>query len=189
MPSVDEQFVVAWALKQLLDRITKTGVQGNLRDQANDYFRALAEEDGDLGHDVTINGVKVGRCTFSTKGGEPAHVKRSIGIHDADRVLADDNPDFAEWLTRRVNNQLFDYAIQYAEETGDLLDGMTLIEEEVPEVPVTVSPTFTPNSVRAERVAEALGTDVGGLLMHAGELLAGPQLLSDGTRLELPEQR
>lgn len=186
MPSVDEQFAVAWALKQLLDRITKTGVQGNLRDQANEYFKELCDEDGKLGHDVCVNGVKVGRCTFSVKKGEPARTKRSIGIHDADKVLADDNPDFAEWLKRRVSNQLFDYAIQYTEETGDLLDGMTVIEEEVPQTPDSVAPNFTPSSISAEKVAEALGTDVGGLLMHAGELLAGPQLLSDGTRLELP---
>ena len=184
---IDEQFAVAWSLKQLLDRITKTGVMGNLRDQANDYFKELSEADGELGHDVCINGKKVGRCTFSVKAGEPARTKQTIGIHDPEKLLADDNPDFAEWLKQKVNNQLFDYAVQYAEETGDLLDGMTLIKDEIPQTPDTIAANFTPSSISAEKVADALGTDVAGLLWHAGELLAGPQLLSDGTRLALPE--
>lgn len=187
MASLDEQFAVAWALKLLLDRVTKNGVMGNLRDQANAYFKMLSEQDGKLGHDIEIGGQKVGRYTFSRKKGEPARTKQTIAVYDATKMLADDNPDFEAWLKQKINNQLMDYAVQYATETGDLLDGMAVVTEDVPATPDTIAANGTPGGITAEKVAEALGTDEAGLLVHAAELLAGPQLLADGTRLALPE--
>ena len=185
--AIDQQFAIACALKLLLDRATKNGVMGNLREQVNTYFRSLSELDGELGHDILIGDKKVGRFTFGVKKGEPARTKRTIAVYDVSAMLADDNPDFAEWLKGKVNNQLIDYAVQYATETGDLLDGMTVIEDETPATPDVISPNGTPNGITAQKVAEALGTDEAGLLIHAAELLAGPQLLSDGTRVALPE--
>ena len=157
MADIVEQFAAAWALKQLVDKATKTGVKGNLRDQVNTYYRSLYQADGDRGHDILVNGEKVGRYTFPETKGEEGYTRQTIAIYDYDALLADDNPDFAAWLKRKIHNQLFDLAKEYAAETGDLLDGMTVIEEEVPEVPATVSPNGRPGSIKPEVVAEAFG--------------------------------
>ena len=157
MTDIVEQFAAAWALKQLLDKATKTGVKGNLRDQVNTYYRMLYEADGKKGHDILIGDDKVGRYTFSETKGEAAYTKQKVNIYDFEKVLADDNEDFKEWVAKRINNMMFDLAIQYAEETGDLLDGMAVTTEEIPEVPATISANGKPNSITPEKVAEALG--------------------------------
>ena len=157
MDNVVEQFAAVWALKQLCEKATKPGITGNLRDQVNSYYRMLYEADGKKGHDILVGGEKVGRYTFKETKGEPARTEQKVCIYDYDRVLADDNEDFKEWAAKRIHNMMFDLAVQYAEETGDLLDGMSVVTEEIPEVPSTIATSGAPNSVKPEKVAEALG--------------------------------
>ena len=175
MADVVEQFAAAWALKQLVDKAVKTGVKGNLRDQLNTHFRTLYELDGMRGHDMFVNGEKVGRYTFSKREGEPARTERVVTAYDYEAILADDNEDFAEWLKRHIRNHIGELAERYVRETGDLLDGVSVVENEIPETPAVVSQNGTPGGIKAERVAEALGP---ALNEGMGELIAG--LLGEG---------
>lgn len=170
MPSIEEEFAAAWALKQLVDKAVKTGVRGNLRDHLNDYYRMLYEADGERGHDILVNGQKVGRYTFAMTEGKPARTERVVKAYDYDAILADDNEDFAEWLRKYIGNHIGELAEKYVTETGDVLDGVTVVETEVPETPATVAANGTPGGIRAEKVAEAFGP---ALNEGIGSLIAG----------------
>ena len=176
MDNAVEQFAAVWALKQLCEKATKPGVAGNLRDQVNSYYRMLYEADGKKGHDIIVGGEKVGRYTFKETKGEPARTEDKVVIYDFDKVLADDNEDFKEWAAKRIHNMMFDLAIQYATETGDLLDGMTVTTEEIPEVPSTIATSGAPNSVKAEKVMDAFGMRLGeSMSMTVAGLLASAE--------------
>lgn len=170
MPNVVDEFAAAWALKQLVDKATKTGVRGNLRDQVNDYYRTLYELDGKRGHDIIVNGEKVGRYTFDEKKGEPARIERTVTAYDYDAILADDNDDFAEWLSAYIKMHIGELAERYVRETGDTLDGVMVTEDEVPEVPASVAANGKPGGFRADKVAEAFGP---ALQEGMGDLIAG----------------
>lgn len=170
MPSVVEEFAAAWALKQLVDKATKTGVRGNLRDQVNEHYRMLYELDGMRGHDIIVNGEKVGRYTFAEKKGEPARIERTVTAYDYDAILADDNEDFAEWLSGYIKMHIGELAERYVRETGDVLDGVMVTEDEVPEVPASVEANGKPGGFRADKVAEAFGPALG---EGMGDLIAG----------------
>lgn len=170
MPSVVEEFAAAWALKQLVDKATKTGVRGNLRDQVNEHYRMLYELDGKRGHDIVVNGEKVGRYTFAEKKGDPAHTERTVTAYDYDAILADDNEDFAEWLSAYIKKHIGELAERYVRETGDTLDGVMVTEDEVPEVPASVEANGKPGGFRADKVAEAFGPALG---EGMGDLIAG----------------
>lgn len=170
MPSVVEEFAAAWALKQLVDKATKTGVRGNLRDQVNEHYRMLYELDGKRGHDIVVNGEKVGRYTFAEKKGDPAHTERTVTAYDYDAILADDNEDFAEWLSAYIKKHIGELAERYVRETGDTLDGVMVTEDEVPEVPASVAANGKPSGFRADKVAEAFGPALG---EGMGDLIAG----------------
>jgi len=170
MPNVVDEFAAAWALKQLVDKATKTGVTGNLRDQVNDYYRTLYQLDGKRGHDIVVNGEKVGRYTFDEKKGEPARIERTVTAYDYDAILADDNEDFAEWLSAYIKMHIGELAERYVRETGDVLDGVMVTEDEVPEVPASVAANGKPGGFRADKVAEAFGPALG---EGMGDLIAG----------------
>lgn len=170
MPSVVEEFAAAWALKQLVDKATKTGVRGNLRDQVNEHYRMLYELDGKRGHDIVVNGKKVGRYTFAEKKGEPARIERTVTAYDYDAILADDNEDFAAWLSDYIKMHIGELAERYVRETGDVLDGVMVTEDEVPEVPASVEANGKPGGFRADKVAEAFGPALG---EGMGDLIAG----------------
>lgn len=157
MPDVVEEFAAAWALKQLVDKAVKTGVEGNLRDQVNRHYRMLYDLDGKRGHDIVVNGEKVGRFTFAEKKGEPARTEQVVTAYDYSAILADDNEDFAEWLSDYIKLHIGELAERYVRETGDMLDGVMVSEEEVPEVPATVATNGTPGGIRPDRVAAAFG--------------------------------
>lgn len=170
MPSVVEEFAAAWALKQLVDKATKTGVRGNLRDQVNEHYHMLYELDGMRGHDIIVNGEKVGRYTFAEKKGEPARIERTVTAYDYDAILADDNEDFAAWLSDYIKMHIGELAERYVRETGDTLDGVMVTEDEVPEVPASVEANGKPGGFRADKVAEAFGPAIG---EGMGDLIAG----------------
>jgi len=152
-----EQFAAAWALKQLVDKAVKTGVSGNLRDQVNDHYRRLYELDGERGHDLMVNGEKVGRYTFAERKGEAARTERTVRAFDYAAILADENEDFRAYCERYLRNHIGELAEQYVRETGDMLDGVSVVDEEVPATPATVAANGTPSGITPQRVADAMG--------------------------------
>ena len=75
---------------------------------------------------------------------------------DMAALRADRSEDFNEWLTRHINAHLDELAVQYAQETGELLDGMEYVSETIPATPDSIKPNGTLR-VRPEKVAAALG--------------------------------
>lgn len=153
-------------LKKQVDRELR-----RVRPDVERHFRERMESgetngQGRPSYGYWVDGDKLASFWFQARKGEPAHVERTIGIHDYDALLADDNPDFAAWLKRKIHNQLFDLAKEYATETGDLLDGMCVIEEEVPEVPTTYDGfRFRTNERKlAQRIGPQLPSVVAGLI-------------------------
>jgi hypothetical protein len=71
--------------------------------------------------------------------------------YDWDAALADDNPDFAEWLAKRIRNKIGELAEQYVTETGDVLDGVAVEERVTPAEPAGPERfNFRPNARRIE---------------------------------------
>lgn len=170
-------FYVAWACKQMLEKALKPGVEGNLRGVVNRQFRELYEQDNMRRHDVELYGVNVGAYTFSQSRAVPAHDELRVVAYDYERILNDDNPDFAEWLKDHVRNHIGELAESYVRETGDSVDGVDVHWEHVAETPSAVKEYGDPKGVTPEKVAEAMGTDPVGLLEVATRLLSGTQAL------------
>lgn len=147
-------FCVAWALKERLDAATKKG--STLRNLMDDKYRELYEADGETGHDVTLMGHKVGRYTFPTRKGKKGRTTIKAVAYDFDAILADDNDDFAEWLSSYVKSHIGELAERYVTETGDVLDGVHLVTETEPDTPSVVASEGNPYGISYDRITEAL---------------------------------
>lgn len=147
-------FCVAWALKERLNAATKKG--SPLRKLMDERYRELYEADGETGHDVHVMGQKVGRYTFPTTKGTPERTVTKAMAYDHDAILADDNDDFAEWLASYVKSHIGELAERYVTETGDILDGVSVITETEPATPSVVSSEGNPYGISYDRITEAL---------------------------------
>lgn len=147
-------FCVAWALKERLNAATKKG--SPLRKLMDEKYRELYEVDGETGHDVYVMGQKVGRYTFPTTKGTPERTVTKAMAYDHDAILADDNEDFAEWLKSYVRLHIGELAEKYVTETGDILDGVSVITETEPAKPSVISSEGNPYGISYDRIAEAL---------------------------------
>ena len=79
---------------------------------------------------------------------------------DVDALRADDSDEFNAWLDGWITAHIEELAVQYAQETGDLLDGMAVVTREVPATPAGIRPNGTLR-VDGAKVAEALGANLG----------------------------
>lgn len=147
-------FCVAWALKERLNAATKKG--SRLRRLMDERYRELYEADGETGHDVHVMGQKVGRYTFPTTNETPERTVTRAMAYDHDAILADDNEDFAEWLKAYVRLHIGELAERYVTETGDILDGVSVITETEPATPSVVSSEGNPYGISYDRITEAL---------------------------------
>lgn len=147
-------FCVAWALKERLNAATKKG--SRLRRLMDEKYRELYEADGETGHDVHVMGQKVGRYTFPTTEGTPERTVKRAVAYDHDAILADDNEDFAEWLKAYVQLHIGELAEKYVTETGDILDGVSVVTETEPATPSVVSSEGNPYGISYDRITEAL---------------------------------
>lgn len=132
----------------------------NLRGNVNAYYREQYERTGATGFEVRIGGQKVGTYGFSKVRAQPARTETSIVVADVDALRADDSDEFNEWLDRWIGSHLEELAVQYAQETGDLLDGMAVVTREIPATPAGIRPNGTLR-VDGAKVAEALGANLG----------------------------
>lgn len=147
-------FCIAWALKERLNAATKKG--SPLRKLMNEKYHELYETDGETGHDVCVMGQKVGRYTFPTSEGTPERTVTKVVAYDHAAILADDNEDFAEWLKAYVRLHIGELAEKYVTETGDILDGVSVVTETEPAVPSVVSSEGNPYGISYDRITEAL---------------------------------
>ena len=68
----------------------------------------------------------------------------------------DENDGFLEYCSGWLEEHLPELAVQYCTETGELLDGMAVVEREHPATPDTIRPNGALR-VKPEKVAAALG--------------------------------
>ena len=151
-----ERLAIEQAVLNAIGADLKTGVPDNLRGEVNGFYLDLYQQTGATGFEVRVNGQKVGTYGFAKVKGTPERTVTELRVTDMDALRADQSDEFNDWLTRHLNAHLEELAIQYAQETGELLDGMELVEVTTPATPDTIRPNGTLR-VRPEKVAAALG--------------------------------
>lgn len=159
MPSIQEQIerlAIEQAVYSAIGADVSTRDPDNLRGEVNQYYHDLYEQTGATGFEVRINGQKIGTYGFSKVRGQRAYTERVVTVTDVDALRADENDGFLEYCSGWLEEHLPELAVQYAQETGELLDGMAVVEREHPATPDTIRPNGTLR-VRPERVAAALG--------------------------------
>ena len=159
MPSIQEQIerlAIEQAVYNAIGADVSTRDPDNLRAEVNAYYHDLYEQTGATGFEVRINGQKIGTYGFSKVRGQKAHTERIVTVTDRAALLADESDEFNDWLSAYVTEHIDELAVQYCTETGELLDGMAVVEREHPATPDTIRPNGTLR-VRPERVAAALG--------------------------------
>ena len=151
-----ERLAIEQAVYNAIGADLKTGVPDNLRGEVNGFYLDMYERTGATGFEVRVNGQKVGTYGFAKVKGKPERTVTELRVTDADALRADESDEFNDWLTAWLTDHLPELAVQYAQETGELLDGMELVEVTTPAVPDGIRPNGTLR-VRPEKVAAALG--------------------------------
>ena len=151
-----ERLAIEQAVYNAIGADLKTGVPDNLRGEVNGFYLDMYERTGATGFEVRVNGQKVGTYGFAKVKGKPERTVTELRVTDEDALRADKSDEFNDWLSDYINYHLVDFAIQYAQETGELLDGMELVEVTTPAVPDGIRPNGTLR-VKPEKVAAALG--------------------------------
>ena len=151
-----ERLAIEQAVYNAIGADLKTGVPDNLRSEVNGFYLDLYQQTGATGFEVRVNGQKVGTYGFSKVKGQPERTVTELQVTDHAALMADESDEFNDWLSRYLTAHLDELAIQYAQETGELLDGMELVERTIPATPDTIRPNGTLR-IRADKVAAALG--------------------------------
>ena len=151
-----ERLAVEQAVYNAIGADLKTGVPDNLRGEVNAFYLDLYKSTGATGFEVRVGGQKVGTYGFSKVKGTPERTVTELRVTDMDALRAWDDDAFHEYVAKFFDQHLAELAIQYAQETGDLPDGVELVEHTTPATPDTIRPNGTLR-VRPERVAAALG--------------------------------
>lgn len=116
--------------------------------------------------DYCLGDEKLAAFYFS-RGKEKPERRELVAIcYDWDAALADDNPEFEEWLAAYVKGHIGELAEQYVRETGDQVDGVAVEEKVTPAVPAGPDKfNFRPNKARIEKyVQPRLPEAIAGLL-------------------------
>lgn len=151
-----ERLAIEQAVYNAIGADLKTGIPDNLRGEVNGFYLDLYQRTGATGFEVRVNGQKVGTYGFDKVKGQPERTVTEVRVTDMAALRADRSEDFNEWLTQYVATNLESLAVQYAQETGELLGGMEYVTETIPATPDTIRPNGTLR-VRPEKVAAALG--------------------------------
>lgn len=151
-----ERLAIEQAVYNAIGADLKTGVTDNLRGEVNGFYLDLYQRTGATGFEVRVNGQKVGTYGFSKVKGTPERTVTEVRVTDTQALRSDQSEDFNDWLTRHIDAHLDELAVQYAQETGELLGGMEYVTETIPATPDTIRPNGTLR-VRPEKVAAALG--------------------------------
>ena len=151
-----ERLAIEQAVYNAIGADLKTGVPDNLRGEVNAFYLDMYERTGATGFEVRIGGQKVGTYGFNRVKGQPERTVSEVRVTDAEALRADESDEFNDWLTEWLNCHLPELAVQYGEQTGELLDGVEVVTETIPATPDTIRPNGTLR-VKPEKVAAALG--------------------------------
>lgn len=154
--NIIERLAIEQAVYNAIGADLKTGVEGNLRGEVNGFYLDLYQQTGATGFEVRVNGQKVGTYGFAKVKGQPERTVTEVRVTDHEAMMRDERDEFMEFCSRWLDAHMDELAVQYATETGELLDGMEWVTETVPATPDTIRPNGTLR-VRPERVAAALG--------------------------------
>lgn len=165
-----ERLALMQALYSVVGAEVKTGVPGNLRDAVNDEYTRLYNMTGATSFEVRVNGEKVGTFSYSKVKGSPARVESTVKLVDAAALRRCEDDEFLEFISRWVDAHLEELARDYFSETGELVDGMAVVEHEVPAQPESIRPGGTLR-IDAAKVAAAMGASLGPAV--AGLLIGG----------------
>ena len=151
-----ERLAIEQAIYNAIGADLKTGIPDNLRGQVNGAYLDLYEQTGATGFEVRVNGQKVGTYGFSKVKGQPEREVTELRVTDHAAMMADESDDFMAWCSQWLQDHMDELAVQYATETGELLDGMEYVTETIPATPDGIRPNGTLR-VRADKVAAAMG--------------------------------
>ena len=151
-----ERLAIEQAVYNAIGADLKTGVPDNLRGEVNGFYLDMYERTGATGFEVRVNGQKVGTYGFSKVKGKPERTVTELRVTDHEAMMHDERDEFLEFCSQWLDAHMDELAVQYAQETGELLDGMELAEVTTPAVPDGIRPNGTLR-VKPERVAAALG--------------------------------
>jgi hypothetical protein len=151
-----ERLAIEQAVYNAIGADLKTGVPDNLRGEVNGFYLDMYERTGATGFEVRVNGQKVGTYGFAKVKGKPERTVTELRVTDHEAMMHDERDEFLEFCSQWLDAHMDELAIQYAQETGELLDGMELVEVTTPAVPDGIRPNGTLR-VKPERVAAALG--------------------------------
>ncbi len=151
-----ERLAIEQAVYKAIGADVATNDPDNLRAAVNQYYYDLYEQTGATGFEVRLRGQKVGTYGFDKVKGQKARTERIVTVTDHAALLADESDDFNDWLSAYVTEHMDELAVRYATETGELLDGMAVVEREHPATPDTIRPSGKLR-VHPEKVAAALG--------------------------------
>jgi len=151
-----ERLAVEQAVYNAIGADLKTGVPDNLRGEVNGFYLDLYQRTGATGFEVRVNGQKVGTYGFSKVKGQPERTVQEFEVTDMKALRCWDSEEFHAYVAEFFDQHLAEIAIRYAQETGDLPDGVELVEHTTPATPDTIRPNGTLR-VRPEKVAAALG--------------------------------
>lgn len=166
-----ERLAIEQAVYNAIGADLKTGQPDNLRGEVNGFYLDMYERTGATAFEVRVDGQKVGTYGFSKVKGQPERTVTELRVTDHAALVADESDEFNDWLTRYLMAHLDELAVQYATETGELLDGMEHVTTTIPGTPDTIRPNGTLR-VKPEKVAAALGNalpaTIAGLLEGGG---------------------
>lgn len=146
------------------------------RREVEEYYRdRMAHESDRFGEPKRSFGYyvgdeKVAAFYFSQAKEKPEKREMVATCYDWNAALADDNPDFAEWLAKRIKAHIGELAEEYVRETGDLLDGVTVEERVTPAEPAGPEKfNFRPNMARIEKYVQPRLPEVVSGLLEGGQ--------------------
>ena len=151
-----ERLAIEQAVYKAIGADVATNDPDNLRAEVNAFYLDMYERTGATGFEVRLNGQKVGTYGFPKVKGQPERTVTELRVTDMHALRCWDDEAFHEYVAKFFDQHLAELAIQYAQETGDLPDGVELVEVTTPATPDTIRPSGTLR-VKPERVAAALG--------------------------------
>ena len=167
-----ETLAVLQALYNAIGEEVSTTDPDNLRGRVNEHYRGLYEDTGATGFEVRVGGEKVGTYGFSKRKGQPERVEQALEVVDADALKAwAECDEFNEWVSAFIDMNLESLALDYAKLTGELPDGIEVVERVIPATPDTIRPNGTLRIKRqvVERARDALaGGGLAGFLAGGG---------------------
>ena len=160
-----ETLTVLQALYNAIGEQIATNDPTNLRGRVNERYRALYEDTGATGFEVRVGGEKVGTYGFSKRKGQPERTVSELQVVDDAAIVAwcDASEEYQRWVRQYAT-------VLAAKQTGELPDGIEVVERTIPATPDTIRPngTLRINRRTVERARDALAG--GGL---AGFLAGG----------------